>query len=302
MKFRKLPGPLLGILILLTVANAVAYSQTPLLQYTFDDTGTSAASTGSITVPLTLQNASGVATDLHSAGGLGVSGLPGDRAFDNTGSTGMGSQGIGGVGLLAPRTLPVLDSFTFTIWVGVASEIDFSARFLTAGSLNIEAAGIRTSTAGEIGMFVNSTSGAEAISPIDYTLTNQWMFIAVSYDGTKTTNNVTFYEGSKTTPVAQVGRVLTYNQGSASAGSNTLGVGNDSTTTNARPMDGYIDDLRLYASSTDGSGVLTQTQLEGVRQADIQDVPEPSACVMLVLVGSVAALVLLHGRTAARLA
>src|SRR3990167_3976532 len=68
-------------------------AQTAILEYKFDETGTTAPSTGSDATAVTLRNSAGVATDLHSADGLGVSGVTGDRAFDNTASTSMGGSG-----------------------------------------------------------------------------------------------------------------------------------------------------------------------------------------------------------------
>src|SRR5205085_5209175 len=77
-----------------TFAHAVP---SPIFEYRFNETGTSAASTGLDPSPLTFQNSSGVISDLHSAAGLGVSGQVGDRAFDNTASTAMGDTGTGGL-------------------------------------------------------------------------------------------------------------------------------------------------------------------------------------------------------------
>src|SRR3990167_756004 len=68
-------------------------AQTAILEYKFDETGTTAPSTGSNTTAVTLQNSGGAATDLHSADGLGVSGSAGDRSFDNTAPSSMGGSG-----------------------------------------------------------------------------------------------------------------------------------------------------------------------------------------------------------------
>src|SRR3990167_2976306 len=68
-------------------------AQTAILEYKFDETGTTAPSTGSNVTAVTLRNSAGAATDLHSADSLGVSGLTGDRAFDNTASSSMGGSG-----------------------------------------------------------------------------------------------------------------------------------------------------------------------------------------------------------------
>jgi hypothetical protein len=38
---------------------------------------------------------------------------------------------------------------------------------------------------------------------------------------------------------------------------------------NDRPFKGYIDDIRFFGNSNDGSGALDVTRLEALRQADI---------------------------------
>jgi hypothetical protein len=42
---------------------------------------------------------------------------------------------------------------------------------------------------------------------------------------------------------------------------------------------GYYDNVRIWASKTDGSGALTADQLEAVRQADL--IPEPATMLIL---------------------
>src|SRR6187401_2710804 len=78
----------------------------PLVEYRFNETGVEAKNTGLDATPLLFKNASSIGFDLHSVDGAGVSGLEGDRAFDNSGSTAMGNAGVGGVGEAAP--LPVI--------------------------------------------------------------------------------------------------------------------------------------------------------------------------------------------------
>ncbi len=251
-----------GMLALLGFLATVASAQTPLLYYSFSETGTAAQSGGLITSPLTLTNTSGSAADLHSAGGLGVSGLPEDMAFDNTASTGMGNAGVGGVALLPAYTIGTLSSFTFVTWVKVAKEVNGYARLLDDDSISAECDG------GNIQFFVNSTSGY-VTSAYGYTQTDQWMFIAITYDSTIPTNNVVFYVGSQTAAVAQVGSAMTYSQGPVSQGNNALGIGNDRDVTNARPLDGYMDDVRLFGSATDNTGALTHAQLERLRELDL---------------------------------
>src|SRR3972149_4055276 len=87
-------------------------AQTAILEYKFDETGTTAPSTGSDVTAVTLRNSGGVATDLHSADSLGVSSLTGDRAFDNTASTSMGGNG----GMAEQADLAAIDTLTsFTL-------------------------------------------------------------------------------------------------------------------------------------------------------------------------------------------
>jgi|SRR3989339_1059130 len=82
-----------SVCLILYLAQTVQ-AQTAILEYKFDETNTTAPSTGSDVTAVTLRNTNGDATDLHSADGLGVSsGLTGDRAFNNTASTDMGGDG-----------------------------------------------------------------------------------------------------------------------------------------------------------------------------------------------------------------
>jgi hypothetical protein len=68
---------------------------------------------------------------------------------------------------------------------------------------------------------------------------------------------------------------------------NPLKIGNGAGAgTTARPFDGLLDNLRLFGSATDGSGVLNTAELESFRQADVQNVqvsPEPPMAAVLML-------------------
>jgi hypothetical protein len=180
----------------------------------------------------------------------------------------MGKNGIGGVAVSQPGTLPVLDSFTVQGWFNCATEITQYARLFDDQMIGVECIN------GAIFLHVN---GSDVTSSAGYYQTNQWVFVAITYDGTKTSNNVVFYVGTKTQAVTQVGNTLTLNQGAVNEGENKIGIGNDRGVTNNRPLDGYIDDVRLFGSTSDGSGVLTAAQLETLRQQDIQYASAPLA-------------------------
>ena len=72
----------------------------PILEFTFNEAGAAANSSGKDTNSAVLMQGS-TPQDFHSADGEGVSGLPGDRAFDNRHSTGMGDVGSGGRAAMA---------------------------------------------------------------------------------------------------------------------------------------------------------------------------------------------------------
>jgi hypothetical protein len=252
----------IGIFVaIIGMVGTVASGQTPILQYTFNESGTSVASTGLNLTPLTFIDASGSAADLHSADALGVSGLPGDRAFDNTASTGMGIGGVGGAALLPANSFGTLSSFTFQCWFNASVTPGNAARLLEAGSFAV--------FAGETSILYCNGLNARA-STTAYGEANQWIFFAVTYDSTQTENNVAFYYGTETTPVTQVGSYETLNGGPV-ADNQQVTVGNYNAG-NYRPFQGYLDDLRLFGSASDSSGVLSQSQLETIRQQDINNV------------------------------
>ena len=247
----------------------------PLLYYTFNGSGTTVPSEGTITASLILQNASGKRAPLRSRDGLGVSGLPGDGAFDNTGSTGMGKAGEGGVALLPPGTLPTLRSFTFATWARVNTKISRWARLMDDGTISIAAVN------GALRLHVNNNHGGVKSDRGAYTQVGEWMFIGVTYDSTKATNNIAFYEGTRARPVKPVG-TATWDGGAVSQGrSDWLGIGNARNVITHRALQGYVDDVRLYGSRKDGSGVLTQAELEEVRKKDIEYPSVPLAPVIV---------------------
>jgi hypothetical protein len=239
----------------------VTSSLKPIFEYTFNETGTSAASTGSNPTALTLLNASGAAADLHSADAQGVSGLPGDRAFDNTASTGMGKGSVGGVAIIPPNQFGTLTSFTFQCWYKASLSDNSDGARIFAGD-------------GISGYFVGHLSVHGTELPFgypSYALTiNRWVFYAITYDGTKHTDNVAFYYGTKFRPVSRYETYGSLDGGPAVSGATPFFIGNYSGTgIESRPFKGYIDDVRFFGNSNDGSGALDMSRLEALRQADV---------------------------------
>ena len=267
--------------VFLLGAGVARAAGTPLLEYTFNDTGTTAASTGSDTTSLTLYNSSGTATDLHGAAGSGVSGAASDFAFDNTAATGMGTGFNGGsaasVGDL--QGVDTLKSFTLAGWFKTdgTTVIGNNARLLDNqnGAAGTGFILFASGSSGTLTLQINnnqyvSTSGA-------YNATQSWVFFAVTDDGQ---GNVSFYIGDTATSVSLVNSV----SGTAileSDNATSLSIGN--ATAGNRPFDGLMDDIRVYGSSTvnDSNAVLTQSDLESLRSADISAIPEPATYTLL---------------------
>ncbi len=256
-------------------------AQTPLLEYRFNETGTAAPSSGSVPAGLTLTDASGVPADLHSADMRGVSGLPGDRSFDNTASTGMGGAGVGGGGHQAGDLLAidVFSSFTLQGWFYASSVMNNAARLFDNGSST--AGWLLWGNNGTLGLYVDGV----VLYPGNnlYNQTSEWIFFAVTYDGTLTSDNLKFYRGTKTTPVIQIGSTLSMTVGSVNDSAVPLSVGNTSVANGSiRPFDGYLDNMRVFGADFGSSGVLNPSQLETLRLNDLQNVPEPTASLILI--------------------
>lgn len=276
------------------VATPVLRAATPLLELNFNETGSTAANNGTAGGSATLTQYGGTAADLHTASGAGVSGLAGDRAFDNSASNMMGGtsgapgQGGGAVVTGGAALFNNLKSFTVTGWYNSASATAPGnyARLLDCGNVSV-----LLNPGGIINFGVTGASGTvygTSAASSQYSTAGSWVFFAVTYDGSLTSNNANFYVGNSTTTLTQVGTAVTINAGAVKTGTTDLAIGNISGTLN-RPFDGYLDDFSVYGSTSGSGGVLTVGELEAIR---LTAVPEPNAFafviagVGLMLVGS----------------
>ena len=244
-----------------------------VLEYLFDETGNYAYSTGSDETPLTLKNNRSIEDDLHSEGGLGVSGSPNDRAFDNYSWC---EPHDGGIATTDSKELATkiagLKSLTLQGWF-YTDEIQ--ASYLTpTGGLN-EALLVRGPYMLDMSQSIEDirmrfrVGSTRAISNSGYAITKEWVFFAVTYD--KVSKKVNFYIGTKMQPVTLVSTTtldvepredLLFQLGGHASG----GVG---------MFYGLLDNIRLYGSNTDASGVLTPEELEKLRTIDILLLPDP---------------------------
>lgn len=241
-----------------------------------------------MTTPVTFLNSSGVATDLHGGPGSGVSGQAGDFAFNNTDSTGMGTAGIGGRASAGDiDQVDGLSSFTLQGWIrtSVAGTVS-GARLIEKNqnttaqiSLQYNRSGTTGSLALTVGTPASSASTAFSTGSASLGLLDSWIFFAVTYDGTLATNNVNFYIGTTSAAVMQLGTSLTLDKGSLGANTAPFVIGNLGG--NARPWDGFMDDVRVYGATSGSGGVLNLSQLEQIRSLDA--VPEPHAVALIAL-------------------
>ena len=280
------PAALASLALLL----AASASQAQVLFYNFDETGTSAANGGSAgsAQNLTLRNASGTATDFHSGSGLGVGGLSGDRALDLSSATGMGSAGTGPYASsgTAGSVFNSATSFTIAGWYNAASAPATGARLLQSGNLIVFFnANTYVAQLGANTISVNASGGAAAGSATKVsgatssTLTtpsSQWVFFALTYDGTATNKSLTFYQGDADAASALRSYSFTYTTTNAALGNGaglSLG-GNVTSGSNVRPFDGLIDDFGVWASTSGAGGALDAAAINDFRLAAI---PEPAS-------------------------
>ena len=98
---------------------------------------------------------------------------------------------------------------------------------------------------------------------------NKWAFIAVSYDGAGSPDNVSYYVGSPVAPAALLS-TTTVLAGAVTGNTARFGVGfTDAAPTADTAPPGFLDDIRVY------QGVLTPLEIETVRLANV--IPEPSS-------------------------
>lgn len=246
-----------------------AFAATPILEYKFSDG--SLASTGSVTTALTLQNS---ATGDTSGG---TSGSVGDGVLNLSAALGMGSLASPATnapaGFLTDRPTEINQMMSFTIqgWFKTdGSLINGNANLMTlSGPITLNA-----TASGRLSLNVDGVSQQSATG--GYNTTSTWTFFAVTYDGTQTSANAKFYVGNTSTGVSQLGTTVTINSGTVG---NTA-VGTDLVIGNSngrdRGFDGLLDNLRLFGSLTNATGVLSLSELEAIRTADITAIPEPS--------------------------
>ena len=234
------------------ISTARATPPTPLLQYTFDDGSgpVSAADTGvappangvfngNATRTSNTPNGTGYALDLSTSGASDYVHC-GDPAKLNTSPT-------------------LSNALTMTCWMNLRANPAVNDRLMskinTNGGFDLR---INSSSASSVSLDfdVDQTGGGAFSSAIN--MNQQWVFVAVSYDATKTSGNVLFYTGGTNTAVTLL-NTTSWGVGAITNSGLEFRVGSTAASTSDRTPPAWIDDVRVY------DAVLSVTDLETVR-------------------------------------
>ncbi len=270
-------GPISSPPAILTVSANPATNM--FVQFQFKDSGTT--TTDSVAgVTLSLVDANGNPTDLHGGPGSGVAGLGQALNLNQPGSV------QGGLGPLASVTgnsqvnFGTLDTFTMTMWLNPSSPLNLGSfsRFLVLGTDGTSDGTVTNtlellSNSSRLGGTV--TSVEEVVNTLQDNVftfgavpipTNQWTFLAASYDG----QTLRFYGCSQYGPVSLQCQ-QSFQAGNVSIGSAfSLFLGNRAT--QDRCFDGLMDDVRVYPGA-----VVSAADLESIRLAASPTPPPPVA-------------------------
>lgn len=251
-----------------------ASAQTLLLQYDFDeassgttaalDTGAAPAVNGTFTGGATR---TGNTPDGFSLGALSMSAA--------------GHHLVGG----DDNKFDGLSQFTLTTWVnlqanpsnhrlmskqGASTFPGFSWQIInpSSGSISASNFGLHLFVGGSTGFAHDNAAGVGG----NFDANNKWLFVAVSYDGTATANNVRYYFGDADSGVS-FSHTTTINAGAVNDNAARFMVGRtDAAPSSNTNPNGFVDDVRVY------SGLLDLNGLDAVR---IANVPEPSTYALL---------------------
>lgn len=213
--------------------------------------------------------------ELAPAAAPGVSGRADDYAYNGSSADAMGNVSRG---LMAYRVLysgngldAGYESFTVCGWFKTEGAVSFSANARIVTMVGTENVSLFDSLGNGLRFQVGEKfveSGGDA-----YTTAGEWTFFAVTYDGTiGDGDNVQFWEGTK--DVLTLVRSTKIDKDGAWRGLGPAGIisiGNRHGSVQGkhmnRPLDGYMDDFRIYVSEKNGDGVLSETELNEIRKS-----------------------------------
>ncbi len=248
-------GVILGGLLLAAQWTRAA-PPTPLLHYTFDEAGggtTPALDTG--IAPQTSGLFSGLATRTSN---------PPNRSGYALNVSTAGTADYLYCGNLAK--LNGLSNLTLTCWVNLranpSSADRLISKFSTSGGFDFRFSSSQSASA-QLLFELNTNMASSASSSANVNASNQWIFVAVTYNGSgASSSQVNFYAGGTNTAVAPLGTAQTIavvrGPGIVDT-SNDFRVGSTAATTGDRTPPAWFDDVQVYNT------VLSQSDLESVR-------------------------------------
>ncbi|MFA6960981.1 MAG: LamG-like jellyroll fold domain-containing protein [Opitutaceae bacterium] len=261
--------------VLALSGTALTADPVPLLSWNFDEGGGDyATNLGSANeANLYLVGPAGDKINGFSSDAQGVSGKPGDYAFDLSSATGMGATTPNSTGPTAVvwsnssglASLSGLSSFTLTGWIKPETTITAAARIVATNVIALMA-GVDD----RLTIQVNGKNSPVQSEPL-YRDVGSWIFFAVSYDGTRTTDNVTYYVGDPAANSLITAGTATLEAGKVKPFAGQFLLGNNSINTPPnRPFKGLMDNIAIYGSMNDASGALPLEKIETIRAAAIR--------------------------------
>jgi len=205
----------------------------------------------------------------------GISGATNDRAIDFSSATGMGMGSSGPFARIedadTARILDGLTSFTVSGWIKAEEVIGNTVEFLHKMGRNKEGldSGWKVTLVpkGRLRLFVNDQNLISERS--DWARPGEWVFFAITYDGTLKSNNASFYFGTKNDPVI-LSSSQTLVAGPTKPNDVMLFLSRPD-----RPFRGLIDNIRIRGATSGSEGALSEKQLESIRASDIIQTKKP---------------------------
>jgi hypothetical protein len=262
----------------------------PILEYRFSETGSTAFSTGSTAATLNMRDGNNQMRDLHIPN-QGVAGF-GDTCF-LLDATGIGRNAQGGVAFVNNvSSISGLSSFTLQGWYKTPNSSAAFGNQARLYQVDDNVLGAPPNSTGTVRLDVFDAAGAGAngtASDAAFGAMGTWMFFAATFDGLSVTgNNLNYYVGTTGSAVTLAGSSRVGPDGTpfgpTFSGTGSLLIG-DNGAIGTVPAAGFFDDMRVFGSMSDSSGVLSQSQLEGFRARDVVGVPEPGTLALTALAG-----------------
>lgn len=260
--------------------------ESPLVSFDFNlvDSGVY-TNTGSLG---TTANGQIKAPGVQGEAGSGTSGVPVDRAFNNTAASGNGSGGTGNpnnryaggvqIGSGNLSSLSDMSALTLVTWyktdsAPAASTRLFDARGGSTSGGNSGGWAVQGDATGNWSLIVGEGSRVATVASTNaapYNKVGEWVFLAITWNG----QNVTFYSGTtEEGSMEQVGDIIAYTGTMYNNINAVATIANQASSTAHRPFDGIIDNFAIYDTALD---VATISQIHASAL-----IPEPSSFAFL---------------------